>query len=118
MQARAGRGSEQGCRVAPRGIRCPATSVVGGSVNRNGPLGLAVTKKAAATAAFPLPAPEAMLLPLLATLPVREFLANASRFSRTIAQVIKLRPPHVAFAFHFDTRNKWRIGLKCPLDAF
>ena len=46
------------------------------------------------------------LLALLAALAVRELFANASRFSRTIAQVIKLCPPHVALAFHFDTRNE------------
>ena len=111
MQVEGYRGSEQGFGVAPRGIRCRATSVpwIEALIPETRRLGRRDHRKSGRNGRFPyLPwsALDADLLALLAALAVRELFANASRFSRTIAQVIKLCPAHVALAFHFDTRNE------------
>ena len=58
------------------------------------------------------------LFALLAAFAVRELLANASRLSRTVAEVIKLCAPYIAFAFYFNARDERGISLKCSLDAF
>ena len=58
------------------------------------------------------------LFALLAAFAVRELLANTSRLSRTIAEVIKLCAPYIAFAFYFNARDERGISLKCSLDAF
>jgi hypothetical protein len=79
-------------------------------------------KKSGRMAAFSLfslgPRPGRTLFALLAAFAVRELLANTSRLSRAIAQVIKLCAPYIAFAFYFNARDERGISLKCSLDAF
>src|SRR3954463_1726613 len=44
-------------------------------------------------------------------------LADARRFGRTRAQVVELRPAHVALALHLDRGDQRRVGLEGALDA-
>src|SRR5450759_3793707 len=115
MQAGCRHCPEPGFAVALHGKRCRAASVIGAAgsgkkVRQASPRHKKSGQRAAFSSFSSGPRVGQTLFALLAAFAVRELLANTSRLSRTIAEVIKLCAPYIAFAFYFNARDERGIS--------